>query len=110
MSRSYKKHYGSTICGGSDKLWRKQWHSSMRAKERDLLIQQQKYPETDYCYPIPREVDNLWSAPSDGGSYWMYFGFEHYYFKETHPCRRWVKVEPQKREEVWKEWVKFIGK
>jgi len=110
MSRSHKKHCGSTICGGSDRQWRKQWHSAMRAKERDLLIQQQKYPERDFCYPIPREVDNLWSAPSDGGSYWMYSGFEHYYSEETHLRWSLVKTEPLSRDEAWKEWIKFIGK
>jgi hypothetical protein len=50
----------------------------MRAKERDMLILQMRYPETDYSYPIPREVGNLWDAPSDGGSGWMYSGFEDY--------------------------------
>ena len=111
MSRSYKKHYGSTICGGSDRVWRKQWHSAMRAKERDLLRLQQKYPEMDYSYPIPREVDNLWTAPSDGGSYWMYSGFEHYYFEETHPRWPWIVGKIPSREAAWKEWIrKLVGK
>ena len=55
----------------------------MRAKERDLLYLQLKYPEEDFCYPIPREVDDLWSAPSDGGSQWMYLDFGHFYFEYT---------------------------
>jgi len=112
MSRSYKKHCGSTIaCCSSDKPWRKQWHSAMRAKERDLLSLQLKYLENDYCYPIPKEVGNLWDAPSDGGSQWMYSGFEHFYFEETHPHWPWVVTEIPTREAAWKEWiVKLIGK
>jgi hypothetical protein len=83
----------------------------MRAKERDLLIQQMKYPEDDYCYPVPREVDNLWNAPSDGGSQWMYSGFEHYYFKRTHPRRPWNATEIPTREDAWKDWIKsYMGK
>jgi len=111
MSRSYKKHCGSSfVCYHSDKLWRKQWHSAMRAKERDLFILQMKNPEEDYCYPVPKEVGNLWDAPSDGGSQWMYSGFEHYYFEETHARWSWVTTESPTREEAWKEWVRFIGK
>jgi len=112
MSRSYKKHCGSSVvCSHSDKPWRKQWHSAMRARERDLLIQQNKYPEIDYCYPIPKEVGDLWDAPSDGGSQWMYSGFEHYYFEQSHPRWSWVKTEPLTREAAWKEWiVEMIGK
>ena len=111
MSRSYKKHCGSSfVCYRSDKPWRKQWHSSMRAKERDLLLQQQKYPEKDFCYPIPREVDDLWNAPSDGGSQWMYASFEHYYFEETHRRWSWISREVPTRETAWKEWVKLIRK
>ena len=105
MSRSYKKHCGSTICSGLDRSWRKQWHSAMRARERDLLILQMKRPEDDYCYPIPKEVGDLWNAPSDGGSQWMYSGFEHYYFEKTHPRWLWLSAETPTREEAWKEWV-----
>jgi hypothetical protein len=111
MSRSYKKHCGSSVvCYHSDKLWRKQWHSAMRAKERALLGLQMKRPEEDYCYPIPKEVGDLWNAPSDGGSQWMYSGFEHYFFEETHPRWPWVTTESPTREAAWKEWVRFIGK
>jgi hypothetical protein len=112
MSRSNKKHCGSTICSGSDKPWRKQWHSKMRAVERDLFILQKKFPENDYCYPIPKEVSDLWDAPSDGGSHWMYSNFEHYYFEQTRPCFHWWgSHEIPKREEAWKEWVKeMVGK
>ena len=115
MSRSYKKHCGSTCCRcRSDKPWRKQWHSNMRAIERDLLILQLKYPEEDFCYPVPEEVDDIWSAPSDGGSGWMYLDFEHYFFDQTRP--RWYpwSSQPEKtpsREEVWKRWkIKMVGK
>ena len=115
MSRSHKKHCGSSyVCYSSDKPWRKQWHSSMRAKERDLLNLQLKHPEEDYCYPIPKEVGDLWNAPSDGGSCWMYSGFEHYYFEQTR--QRWYSWSPlpekiPTREEVWKEWVTdLVGK
>jgi hypothetical protein len=112
MPRSYKKHCGSTfVCYGSDKPWRKQWHSAIRAKERDLLNLQLKYPEEDYCYPIPKEVSDLWDAPSDGGSCWMYSGFEHYYFEETHPRWPWIRTEILTREAAWKEWVtSLVGK
>jgi hypothetical protein len=84
----------------------------MRAKERDLLILQRKYPEDDYCYPIPREVDDLWAAPSDGGSYWMYSGFNHYYHEQTHPrWRFWGRREIPTREEAWIDWKKnLVGK
>jgi len=112
MSRSYKKHCGSSfVCYRSDKPWRRQWHSTMRAKERDLLFRQMKYPENDYSFPIPKEVGDLWDAPSDGGSQWMYSGFEHYYFEETHSRWPWVTVKSPTREAVWKEWItKWIGK
>ena len=113
MSKSHKKHCGSSICSGSDKLWRKQWHSAMRAKERDLLTLQLKYPEEDYNYPVPREVDDLYCAPSDGGSCWMYSGFEHYYFEQTRPRWYWWSLLPERvptREETWKEWVRLMGK
>jgi hypothetical protein len=114
MSRSYKKHCGSAICSGADKLWRKQWHSTMRAKERDLLNLQLKYPDDDFCYPVPREVDDLWSAPSDGGSHWMYLNFGHYFFEQTRQC--WYPWSPlperiPSREEAWRDWlVSMVGK
>jgi hypothetical protein len=83
----------------------------MRAKERDLFILQKKYPEMDYCYPIVKEVGNLYDAPSDGGSQWMYSGFEHYYFERTHPRWPWLEAETPTRKAVWKEWItKVIGK
>jgi hypothetical protein len=79
--------------------------------ERDLLKLQQKYPENDYCYPIPREVDDLWNAPSDGGTQWMYSGFEHFYFERTHPRWAWGKTKPLTREAAWKEWIaEMVGK
>ena len=112
MSRSYKKHCGSAICSGSDKWWRKQWHSAMRAKERDLIRLQLKFPDDDYCYPIPREIDDIYSAPSDGGSHWMFSGFEDFYRYVTHP--RWYWWGPREiptREEAWKDWKKnYVGK
>jgi hypothetical protein len=83
----------------------------MRAMERDLLILQKKYPEKDYCYPIPREAGDIYDAPSDGGSQWMYSGFEHYYFNRTHPRWTWGIKETLTREVVWKEWVtEMMGK
>ncbi|MCL2180520.1 MAG: hypothetical protein FWB83_05280 [Treponema sp.] len=109
MSRSHKKHCGMGICSGQDKPWRKQWHSAMRAKERDLLNLQLKFPEDDFCYPIPREVDDLWSAPSDGGAQWMYSGFNHYFFYQTHPqWNPWSDREVPTREEAWKEWKRSV--
>jgi hypothetical protein len=85
------------------------WHSAMRARERDMFNLQMKFPDEDLCYPIPREIDDLWNAPSDGGSQWMYSGFEHYYFKVTHP--RWPGwIEVPTREAAWKDWIKYIGK
>ncbi len=69
-----------------------------------------KCPDEDYCYPIPKEVGDLWDAPSDGGSQWMYSCFKHFYFERTHPRWSWVTAEGPTREEVWKEWVRFIGK
>jgi hypothetical protein len=118
MSRSHKKHCGSSVFGGfcRDKWWRNAWHSAMRSKERDMLILQMKYPEDDFCYPIPREVDDIYAAPSDGGSHWSYSGFEHYYFEETHPnygyIWRWrIPLDVPTREEAWKKWVtEMIGK
>ena len=83
----------------------------MRAKERDLFRLQMKFPEDDYCYPIPREVDDIWSAPSDGGSCWMYSGFNHYFFEETHPHWLWGSIEIPSRKEAWKVWIKdMVGK
>ena len=83
----------------------------MRAKERDLLIQQRKYPEDDYCYPVSKEVGDLWNAPSDGGSQWMYSGFEHYYFEKTHLSWSWFVSKIPTRKEAWKEWViTMVGK
>ena len=112
MSRSYKKHYSSTFaCYFSDKPWRKQWHSIMRARERDLFRLQLTYPEDDYCYPIPREADNIYNAPSDGGSHWRYSDFEHFFFEITHAHWRWTTAEILPREEAWKEWItKYMGK
>jgi hypothetical protein len=71
---------------------------------------QMKYPEKDYCYPIPREVGDLYDAPSDGGSQWMYSGFEQYYFEKTHPRWPWRRTEIPIREHAWKEWIKLMGK
>jgi len=49
MSRSFKKHCGSSfVCYRSDKPWKKQWHSAMRAKERDLLNLQIKFPVNEF--------------------------------------------------------------
>jgi hypothetical protein len=112
MSRSYRKHCGlSWAGGGSDKLWRRAWHSSMRAKERDLLLRQIKETETDFCYPIPREVGDLWCAPSDGGTCFAYTGFNDFYFQQTHPRFHWLfHRETPTRSEAWKEWVRYIGK
>ena len=112
MSRSYKKHCGSSyVCYRSDKPWRKQWHSKMRAKERDLLIQQIKHPERDYIFPLSREVSNLWDAPSDGGSQWMYSGFEHFFFEKLNPRWPWATEEIPAREIALKEWITmYVGK
>ena len=112
MSRSRKKHCGAPIIScRSDKPWRKQWHSAMRAKERDLFRLQMKFPERDFCYPVPNEVGNLWSAPSDGGSVWMYADFEHYFFERTHPMWFWSRAEILTRKALWKECViKLVGK
>jgi len=112
MSRSHKKHCGATICSSNDKPWKKQWHSAMRAKERDLLQLQIKFPEDDYCYPIPEEVDDIWAAPSDGGSHWNYSGFEHYFHEQTRPRHYWyASHDYPTREEAWREWIKkWIGK
>jgi hypothetical protein len=87
-------------------------------------ILQMKYPENDYSYPIPKEVSDLWDAPSGGGSHWMYSGFEDYYFRRTHPHWSWVtgdipegnlvlrtRRRSPTREEAWKEWITtMIGK
>ncbi|GHV76569.1 hypothetical protein AGMMS49942_13900 [Spirochaetia bacterium] len=112
MSRSYKKHCGSAYVGHrSDKYWRKEWHGAIRTRERDMLILQMKHLENDYSYPVPREVGDLWDAPSDGGSQWMYSGFGEYYFEETHPHWPWTIGTVPTREEAWKEWVAMmIGK
>jgi hypothetical protein len=115
MSRSHKKHCGlSFVCYRSDKPWRKQWHSAMRARERDLLNLQMKCPEEDFCYPVPREAGDIYDAPSDGGSCWMYSGFEHDYCERARPRWYWWSLLPEKvpsREEVWKEWVtEMVGK
>jgi hypothetical protein len=87
------------------------WHSAMRARERVLFKQQLKFTELDLCYPIPREVGDLYDAPSDGGSYWMYSGFNHYYFEEIHPRWPWIVRGIPSREDSWKQWItKYIGK
>jgi hypothetical protein len=76
-----------------------------------MFQQQLKFPELDLCYPIPREVDDIYSAPSDGGSYWMYSGFNHYYFEATHSRWPWITGEIPTREDSWKQWItKCIGK
>ena len=115
MSRSYKKHCGSSIVkGGADKPWKRSWHSAMRARERVLLNLQLKYPEDDFCYPLPREVDDIYSAPSDGGSQWLYSGFEHYLFEQTRQRWYWWSPVPEEvpsRKEAWKDWkISMIGK
>jgi hypothetical protein len=79
--------------------------------ERDLLNLQKKHPEKDYCYPVPREAGDIYDAPSDGGSCWMYSGFEHYYFEETHLRWPWRTKETPTRKAAWKEWItNLIGK
>jgi hypothetical protein len=76
-----------------------------------MLILQMKYPEGDYCYPVQREIGDLWCAPSDGGSQWMYSGFKHYFFENTHPHWPWISRDIPTREEAWKEWITImIGK
>jgi hypothetical protein len=56
-------------------------------------------------------VDYLWCVLSDGGSQWMYSGFEHYYFEETRSRWYWRENgENPTREEAWKEWVRLVGK
>jgi hypothetical protein len=76
-----------------------------------MLRLQMRHPETDYCYPIPKEVSDLYDAPSDGGSQWIYSGFPQYYFEKTHPRWPWVTGEIPTREEAWKKWItKWVGK
>ena len=70
---------------------------------------QAKFPEMDFCYPIPEETGNIWCAPSDGGSWWMYSGFEHYFFERARLIRSWRATSPS-REDAWKEWVRLVGK
>jgi hypothetical protein len=83
----------------------------MRARERVLFQQQLKFPELDLCYPIPREAGDIYDAPSDGGSYWMYSSFNHYYFEATHPRWPWITGEIPNRKDSWKQWIKkCIGK
>ena len=83
----------------------------MRARERDLLFLQKKHLEDNYIYPVPKEVSDLWNAPSDGGSHWMYSGFEHYYFEETHHCWPWSIEKIITRTTAWKGWItKWVGK
>jgi hypothetical protein len=76
-----------------------------------MLILQTKYPEDDYCYPVPREVGDIYDAPSDGGSQWMYSGFNDFYFEKLSPRWPWLTRDIPTREEAWKEWVTtMIGK
>jgi hypothetical protein len=77
----------------------------MRAKERDVLRSQIKDTELDFIYPIPKEVGNLWNAPSDGSSF-KFSGFEEYYFFMTDQNN-----SKPARKEAWKTWKKdMIGK
>lgn len=65
MSRSYKHStFQGYTCSKSDKPWKKQWHSEMRARERDKLNKLNLYsPISDSIVVIYDEDGERWEVP-----------------------------------------------
>ena len=115
MSRSIKKHFGGKIAGSSDKKDGQSWHRSAR---REVNVQlknvetSQNFDEFIF-WKKKQEVSDVWGFASDGGSYWQYNDFEHFYQDRIfwYQMRSYRKNNPiPTREEVWIKWIKYIRK
>lgn len=99
MSRSYRKStYSGITCAKSEKSWKKEWHSRMRARERDKLgkiglysdvydpylevfdrdtqevveipiMEHPLYGGQDYLTTLVLDISNVWDGPKDGRHY-----------------------------------------
>ena len=66
MSRSFRKNSIMGNCGGSDKKWKKNINKRLRLKIKQIL----KHAGADAeIFPIANEIEDEWSAPKDGKSY-----------------------------------------
>lgn len=68
MSRSRRRTPIHANCGGepSEKKDKKEWHSRMRAREREALHR------GDEVFPHEYEVSNPWTMQKDGKSRWEF--------------------------------------
>jgi len=116
MSRSFKKRLGGKLCGGNDKPYATLMHRAFRHKVKQILGLCEKFPEKDFVFPLFDEIANLWAYPSDGGSHWEHYNFEHYYQAHVIRWYQWQQFFPDckdpfpTKEEVWKKFVKDYGK
>lgn len=65
MSRSRRKTPRRSICGGSNKKWKRGASRATRAAVRRAV------KRGDEVVPLAREVDNIWSSPKDGAARWF---------------------------------------
>lgn len=100
MSRSRRKApFSAYTCASSDKPWKKEWHSRMRAKERDKLhkiglysdvydpylelfdrdsqelvlvpiMEHPLYGGQNHITTLVEEASSTWDSPKDGKHYW----------------------------------------
>lgn len=89
MSRSYKHStFNGFTCSKSDKPWKKQWHSRMRAKERDKLQKLNLYsPVSDSIVVVYDEDGEIWEVPVM--EYPLYDGHEHLTTEVKEICNVW---------------------
>jgi len=86
----------------------------MRGVENRTLARQVRFPDDDLVYPtFPEEVDDIDSAPSDGGNYIVYENFEQF-VRETIKWRtEWYLQhgdEIPTRAELWVAWKKWVAR
>jgi len=86
----------------------------MRGMEKRTLARQVRFPEDDLIYPtFPEEVDDIYTAPSDGGNYLKYENFEQF-ARETIKWRTEIYLrrgdEIPTREELWVAWKKWVAR
>ena len=117
MSRSHKKYAGGKYCGNSDKPWKEDFHRKERSVVRDALKSLEKDPDNDKIENrIPakkQEVDDIYSAPSDGGSSFWWKSkddFEHYYKSLIYMYGKNKGDRRYSDEEIDEMWLDTIGK
>jgi hypothetical protein len=115
MSRSYRKFVGKNFY--RDKPWRMNTHREFRARERLALHCLELDPEREVVFPLRyEEVDDIWEAPSDGGTHFDYSGFNDFYRSSIQANQQlalfWSDEKfRETKQDIWKDWVKsWIGK